>query len=386
MFVAKRVVCSSRDYPIFNNRSCRDGIKLVKCVKIGSILKPLRVSLHMSLNAEPKKGFTKAINWRIGRKKKYILALGIIAVTLISCFTFLSLKSNPKANVILPQNNNSTTTPSPTAHPKSSPLPNIIRIISGMNGTVQADTQPKAPGLIESSQGMNTTVWTEVAKNAWSFFNPGVGVDQVTGLPYAGGTSFKAFTDWDLGAYIQAIIDAQEIGIVPTNGTWGSCNRINMVLTFLENRPLNTTTGWPFWFYDATNGQGYLENSTYATNSVDLVDDGKLLVALNNLRIYNSSLTTRIDNLVWNVNQNRSFYASLVPTIEKGASINSLYYYYSLSGYSSFWPQLLGNVPSQIMTNIENSQNVTTYNITLPDTEITSEPLLLYIFELNNND
>ena len=369
-----------------NSRSCRDDIKLVKCGKISSILKPLRVSLHRTLEAEPEKGFTKAINWRIGRKKKYILALGIIAVILISCFTFLSLKSNPKANVILPQNNNSTTTPSPTAHPKpkSSPLPNIIRIISGINGAVQADTQPKPPGLIESSQGMNTTVWTEVAENAWAFFKPGVGVDQVTGLPYAGGTGFKAFTDWDLGAYIQAVIDAQEIGVIPTNGTWGSDNRLNMVLSFLENRPLNNTTGWPFWFYDATNGKGYLENSTYASDGVDVVDTGKLLVALSNLINYNSSLTTRIDSLVWNVNQNRSNYASLLPIIKNNSGSNSLYAYYCWTGFESFWPQQ-DNIPNQIMTNISNSSTISTYNITLPDTPITCEPLLMSIFELNNS-
>ena len=39
----------------------------------------------------------------------------------------------------------------------------------------------------------------KVAANAWAYFQPGVGVDANTGLPYAGGTNFTGFTDWDLG-------------------------------------------------------------------------------------------------------------------------------------------------------------------------------------------
>ena len=44
---------------------------------------------------------------------------------------------------------------------------------------------------------------------------PGVGVDNNTGLPYATAYGFYAFTDWDLGVYIQAIIDAQELNLIP---------------------------------------------------------------------------------------------------------------------------------------------------------------------------
>ena len=47
-----------------------------------------------------------------------------------------------------------------------------------------------SPGLIESAQTINSTVWMEVAANAWAYFQPGVGVDDNTGLPYAGGTGF----------------------------------------------------------------------------------------------------------------------------------------------------------------------------------------------------
>jgi hypothetical protein len=230
---------------------------------------------------------------------------------------------------------------------------------------------------------MNTTVWDEVAENAWAYFQPGFGVDNNTGLPYAGGTGFEAFTDWDLGAYIQAVIDAKEVGIINATGPWGFDDRINLVLTFLENRPLNATTHWPFWFYDATNGTGYKVNSTYASNGVDIIDTGKLLVALNNLRIYNSSLAPIINSIVLD---GRSPYASLVPTVEANANSNSVYAYYCWSGFASFWPEQLGSVPNQVLNNIINSPTITTCNVALPDVPITCEPLLMSVFELPSNE
>jgi hypothetical protein len=156
-----------------------------------------------------------------------------------------------------------------------------------------------------------------------------------------------------------------------------------MVLTFLENRPLNATTNWPFWFYNATDGQGFLENSTYASNSVDIVDTGKLFVALHNLTVYNSSLIQPIDNIVLN---GRSNYTSLLPIIEGMSSSNDPYAYYTASGFAYFWPEQLGNIPSQILTNLAKSPTVSTFGVTLPVAPLTCEPLLLSIFELNNND
>ena len=157
-----------------------------------------------------------------------------------------------------------------------------------------------------------------------------------------------------------------------------------MVLTFLENRPLNATTHWPFWFYNATMDKAIWKTQLTPQTALIIVDTGKLLVALNNLRVYNSSLTARINNIVYDDNGagNRSNYASLVPSVKDNAGSNSVYAYYCWSGFASFWPQQLRNIPSQIMTNIFNSPTITTYNVTLPDTPITCEPLLLSIFEL----
>jgi len=352
-----------------------------------------RIFLRASLEVERLRSFVKPINWRLNGKAKYALTFGVIAIVLVSCFAFLSLENHTKATIaIQPQNNpigpfaTAHPLPSPTPKSKGSLLPNIGGIISQITQVIGFPSPIASPGPVESSPGMNDTVWKEVAANAWAFFQPGVGVDNVTGLPYAGGEGFTAFTDWDLGSYIQAIIDAEQIGLINATGSWGANDRLNMVLTFLENRPLNTTTNWPFWFYDATNGQGYLTTAEFASNSADIADTGALLVALNNIISYNPSFAHRVDNLVYNVYGNRSDYASLVPIIKTDGGSYSYYAYYYDSGFASFWPQQLGNVPSQIMTNINNAGTITIYNVTLPDLPLTCEPLLLSIFELNSTD
>ena len=169
--------------------------------------------------------------------------------------------------------------------------------------------------LVVAGQPVNSSVWRGIAANAWAYFQPGVGVDPKTGLPYASGTNFKAFTAWDLGGYIQAVLDAQKLGLVSAEGSWGSSARLEKVMNFLENRPLNPTTGYPYWYYDATNGQDYHSLSDKATGTVDGADTGRLFVALNNLRSYNSSLAPRIDYIVYN----QSDYAALLPSVEKDA-------------------------------------------------------------------
>ncbi len=124
-------------------------------------------------------------------------------------------------------------------------------------------------GFVASGQPVNSSVWQGIAANAWAYFQPGVGVDANTGLPYASGTNFKPFTSWDLGVYIQAVIDAAKLGLISAGGAWGSNARLAKVMSFLENRPLNPKTGYPYWYYDATNGLDYHAMSDKATGMVD---------------------------------------------------------------------------------------------------------------------
>lgn len=323
---------------------------------------------------------------------KFVVAFGIVAITMISFVAFLFLINDFRAqgngsNYINPSSTSvpSNVTPTPSSAGASSTNGSSTATPGSAESTRNGGTNSSS-GSTSSGGGssVNSTYWEIVAANAWGYFQPNVGVDSSTGLPYAGGTNFKAFTDWDLAAYIQAIIAAQEMGLINSSGAWGSDARIDKILTFLESRPLNATTNWPFWFYDATNGQGYLTTTVYQSDSVNLADTGKLLIALNNLIAFDPSLTTRIDNLVYNVYGNRSNYASLVPIIEDTKTSSSIYNYYLDSGFACFWPTQLSAVPNQILANIINYNTITVYGVKLPDDAITCEPLLFSIFEFKN--
>ena len=292
------------------------------------------------------------------KRQKTLTALAIVAIVLIAAFAFLPLQNG-------------------------TPLSSLEQWLTAP----KPDTSPtSALGMLESSQAVNDVFWKTVAADAWAYFQPGVGVDPNTGLPYAGGADFKAFTAWDLGVYIQGVIDAQKIGLVSTDGTWGSYARLEKVLTFLETRSLNQTTGYPFWFYDATNGKDYTSLSDTAIGLVDVVDTGRLFVSLNNLKAYNPAWADQINNFVYDTYSNRSNFAALVPSLENNASSQGLYGYYFISGFAAFWPQQLGDVPNGILTNIIDSPTVNTYNVTLPDAPISCEPLLCAAFELNSNN
>ncbi len=312
---------------------------LVNFKKICSLPLVWLVSLEASLENAPKKGFFRLNHWRFSRRAKCLIVFVTIAVILISIFAVL-----PKQSV---SSNN------------------------------------RAPGLIESAQTINSAVWMKVATNAWAYFTPGIGVDAKTGLPYAEGSSFTGFTDWDLGCYIQAVIDAQKLGLIGNDSAWDFSARINDVLAFLENRPLNATTNYPFQFYDATTGKE--DSSVSQEETVDVIDTGRLFVALNNLINYNSSLKQPIDNIVL---YGRSNYTALMPSIENDfLSSTSIYSYYIVSGFASFWPKQLSNAPPAILNNIFSAGNVTTYdNVSLSLSPISGDPLYCSVFELNNNN
>jgi hypothetical protein len=73
--------------------------------------------------------------------------------------------------------------------------------------------------LPAQAQSKNLTVdetyWLHLAKNAWNYFQPGAGVDPTTGL-HESGIDYPYFTDWDLGVYIETVIDANKLGILST--------------------------------------------------------------------------------------------------------------------------------------------------------------------------
>ena len=309
---------------------------------------------------------------------------------LVSVFAFLPKGNNapdvPQSSDAPSQNS----TAQATANPTSGNIDPHVIFPPGIESPrpTSSPTPLHDPGLIESAQTMNSSVWRSVAAYAWNYYAPGTGVDPNTGLPRGGGTDAPNFTDWDLGCYIQAVIDAQKIGVIGTGGAWNSSQRLEIVVKFLETRELNSTTGYPFWFYQASDGKDYHTDSDHATAPVDGADTGRLFVALNNLKFYNSSLAGRINDIVLNgQNLNRSNYAALVPAIKADSfSANNIYAYYIGSGFASFWPNELAGVPDRILNNIVSNGNVTYNGVWLPKAGLLGDPLYCSVFELNSNN
>ncbi len=230
---------------------------------------------------------------KFSKKIKYVLSLAIIFIVLVSVFAFLP-KGNQNNNNVLPISTENPTA-SPTAQPQSTTPPatpdrvsQISRFLNGLGTSIVQAVAPKAPGTIQSNPSMNSSAWQQVAANAWNYFQPGIGVNATTGLPNSG-KDFPYFTDWDLGVYIQAVMNANATGLIGTDGPWGSSARLEKVVQFLETRELNNAS-YPYWFYQSSDGKDYHDRSDSATSPVDIVDTGRLLVALNNLRTFNTSL------------------------------------------------------------------------------------------------
>ena len=209
-----------------------------------------------------------------------------------------------------------TVTPPPTSQQTATPTqkPTATQEIPDWNpiSIIMPPEPTRPPGIVERADG---TMWKSIANYAWNYFQPGKGVDANTGLPKAS-LVFPYFTDWDLGVYIQAVIDANKTGLIGYEGDWGSNARIEKVLTFLETRELNNSS-YPFWFYQAKDGKNYRTASDKATTNSGCVDTGRLFVALNNLKTFNGNLSTRIDNFVYNRFNNRSNYSVLIPGVKE---------------------------------------------------------------------
>jgi hypothetical protein len=215
--------------------------------------------------------------------------------------------------------------------------------------------------------------WLRLANNAWNYFQPGVGVDSTTGL-HSAGLGYPYFTDWDLGVYIQAIIAANQLGILSNSGSWGADARFNLILTFLQTRQLSSN-GLPHVWYQSANG------NPYVTEEQNAADAGELLVALNNLRVFRPDLANSINNVVFN----RTNYAPLEQNVESLTNSKNLYDYYVASGFAGFWPDRFGSLASSILDNIVSAPTVSTYGISLPTSKLACEPLLLSVFNLAPN-
>ncbi|MFB3889444.1 MAG: DUF3131 domain-containing protein [Candidatus Bathyarchaeia archaeon] len=228
---------------------------------------------------------------------------------------------------------------------------------------------PMGGGQQKSPVG-DQTYWMQIAQNAWNYFQPGKGVNAQTGL-HGAGIGWPYFTDWDLGLYIQAIIDAERLGIVSRTGTWGSDYRFDKILTFLENREL-TAIRLPYVWYDQGTG------GRYGDAEANACDTGKLLVALQNLKTLRPELTSRVNYIVYN----RTNYEPFMHALDLLVGRLSVYDYYVARGFAFFWPEKFPPIADAIINAIVTAPRVETYGVTVPAASLTCEVILHSVFEL----
>jgi hypothetical protein len=229
--------------------------------------------------------------------------------------------------------------------------------------------------------GNSSDFWLNLSGDAWNYFQPGVGVDSGTGLAKNNAGS-NEFTDWDLGLYVQAILDAEKLGILSSTGTWGSNDRLDKILNFLETRPL-MKNGLPYLMYYSTTGK----NSTI----IDQVatDAGCLFVSLKNVETAKPELKQRIDNIVYNITnyeQRKVAIDVLLGDIQRGHDEPTMYDYYVASGFACFWPDRFSSKAEALLNYSLSRAVVNCSGINLPSTKITMEPLLLELFNLAQPD
>jgi hypothetical protein len=352
--------------------------------------KQTSISAKFQSASQNRKLFDGQLNRLFSKRTKIFITITIVALILVSLFAFMpkvpqtsSVPTSTDTPTSSPNTTSNLTNSTPTVTPAA--LNPITKIIDEFS---QIFVPLRNPGIVESAKTINATTWLDIAIAAWKYYQPGVGVYENNGLP-GSAIDTPSTTDWDLGVYIQAVLDAKKLGLIDYNGTWGFNDRINKILTFLETRELNNAS-YPYWFYTADDGKVLHEISDEATSDVDIVDTGRLFVALNNLRNFDNSdptIVTRVNNYVYNTYGNRSNYAALVDRVKSdGMTTTSMYAYYVYSGFASFWPNQLSGTPSQIMTNIFSSGNVSINGVKIPKCTITGDVIFGALFDTTNND
>jgi len=314
-----------------------------------------------------------------------LLAAALIVIVVVSAFIFLP-RGNQASAIVQPTDSPvSSMTPSATINPRN---PDAV-VPKPITPSKSPDESNRVPGIIETALEISSATWLTIAKIAWRYYEPGVGVDTKTGLPWTGkGSPFM--TDWDLGVYVQAVVDAAKLGIID-NSTFNA--RMDKVLTWIETRELNDA-GYPYWFYRADDGQVWHQSSDVEGFLVDIADTGRLFVALNSLKVYSQTvsptLASRVDTVVYNQNGNRSDYHALVPAVRADSQTAiSIYSYLVTSGFECFWPTELAGASARILTNIfadSTGTTATPEGVTLPKAKITGDPLLSVFFALDNKD
>lgn len=248
----------------------------------------------------------------------------------------------------------------------------VTSIFVSLNNVTVIDKQLTHDVNASQIFSLSSQNWTDYAQTAWKYYQPGVGVNSITGLHYAN-KDWHRFTDWDLGSYILAIIDAEKLGILSTNGEWGAEYRINKILDFLQTRPL-TSDSLPYLVYDADNGGLPPEITPQETN---VYDSGRLLIALYILKEHNPNLAFTVDGIILD----RCNYTKLAEVFPTSPTPETYYIAkgFKYFGFSSSRIQEALNSTRRMME----GDQIELYGVTLPDVKLISEQILHGMFELN---
>ncbi len=233
-----------------------------------------------------------------------------------------------------------------------------------------------APVCFASSNQLNADkdYWMHLATKAWEYYKPGVGVNANTGL-HCTGIDYNYFTFWDLGVYINAILDAKEIGLISSEGTWGANYRFEKLLSWLETMELNPNNQ-PYLWYETNTGLPAFSLSRAGNNAYDY---GHFLVAMARASVSMPQFSERIFEVVLN----RLNTGSLVNQVGG----NRDYTYYVAHGFAFFGyntTKLTGEL--NLLSTWEGSSKVSMYGILLPKTRLICEPLLLGVFAFGKDE
>ncbi len=235
------------------------------------------------------------------------------------------------------------------------------------------------------SVAVGTDPWLEWASIAWRYYQPGKGVNPTTGLHY-GTLDWHYITDWDTGNYLIAILDARALNLIQDTGEWGTDYRLDKVLHYLETRKLRPSDGLPYAAYNSENGQPGTELSRQVT---DVVDAGRLLVALYIVKTRRPDLAGRVSGILDRCALNctppqtptslRSVYNT---AFIQGQTHSGVYEYYATLGFNQFGFDVSSSLTS--WNKLENGPQVNVYGQLLPRADVTTEPFLNGILEIPN--
>jgi hypothetical protein len=226
----------------------------------------------------------------------------------------------------------------------------------------------------QSSLDYSRDEWINMGRIAWRYYENTVDCSQ-TGLPRAG-FGWPYFTQWDLAHYIFATISAARLGILPEDGVCGAKYRIQKVVNWLKSARLSPNNQLYLW-YRQSDGEPAGEDET------NVSDYGYLLVALARVKQFYPEFSGDINYSILE----RIATASMANSDVAWRQAGGLFKYFVAHGFKLFGFDSSTPVYNalKILKQAFDTSSVTTYGVQLPVLAITTEPLVLAVFTLDND-